>query len=252
MIKRKLSPVVERIIGKHQSIRYHYLCLLEQSQEIAYLSRFTKDKTTHERREIVKVAKTLSALGLLNITYDVNEEGHIMEFYKISELGRIYVEFVTLLNNKYMLEKGTMSIKGNKYNEKHYQEMVKLPLDIKVMRSQKAILKAALSGKISIKQKDIKNSLNLTNEEMVLIDLIERVKKELPPVPEISNMKEKILSSVSISANPYVLKEWMVAGCYNENSPVNYPLALWTKNDYLEYKKRYMRNDDGKICPETD
>lgn len=120
-------------------------------------------------------------------------------------------------------------IKNNKYDMVQYKELLQMPLERKVQRLQTSILKIFRDAiPVLIKEEQ-------TNTGYKLLGLI---KNQYTASGSFARSRKKStmrMSIKTIESNPEIFDEWAKAGCYNPKAIVQYPLAIWTKDEIEEY-----------------
>lgn len=197
--------------------------------------------TTKENLEI------LLKKGLVKITFGITNDGNVNTYYKRTEIGEAIAEVCIAMNRYVRNAEEKMSLRKAKYTKTDYDKLVELPLELKILRSQKAILKACLAFDVLLHKGTVEHarlSWGQKRHVAVLHHLVGLVKETLANIATI-DLPKKILSSYSIEEIPDIFYEWSINGCYDENANVNFPLAIWTKKDYAEYIKRFMKGDEN-------
>lgn len=191
----------------------------------------------------------LRDIGMLNLVHTMDKNGFMQEYFERSELGEKVFRFVRDINTQYYMERRQLTMSGDKYTRMDYEELYESPYEVKILRTQKALLKCLLSNRVRIRDagfscitdKDNSNENSHNLAVMVLDDLVQRTRKELPPGHTDEGLPLKGLSAVTIEEFPAVFNEWSVAGCYNEAAAVNYPLALWKETEIKRYYAAYIK-----------
>lgn len=180
-----------------------------------------------------KVLLKLLKIGAIQNEYKVKNDKSV-EYYALTKIGRTIVDFYEKINIYFILEEEKMSLRNNKYSKEDYENLVALPLERKIARTHTALVKIASSFNI------VEQELTNSNKSKVLSHLVRLVKTQMP---ENNLLPQKLLSPNSISDTPDIFNSWAINGCYNPDSPVNYPLALWIQDDYSEYIKRFIKGE---------
>lgn len=185
---------------------------LRNELEITYNSDFLKSIRSLEKHKLIK-----------------KEEFMNEHIYSATDLGVFMQQVIQELEDKKYKIQGAKMIKNNKYSRKDYEELVKMPLDRKAQRLQTSILKIFRDAMpVLIKEEQ-------TNTGYKLLGLIKNQYAAGGSFARSRKKSTKRISVKTIESNPEIFDEWSKAGCYNPKAIVQYPLAIWTKQEIEEY-----------------
>lgn len=127
-----------------------------------------------------------------------------------------------------------------KYKRNDYDELYKMQLQEKVLR-----LQGTLARIIRDKNPVVDKATDHKRPAFRLLNmLVMRLKSNFNLSTK--NKEHILLSIKTIHENPEIFDEWAVAGCYNPKTSVAYPLAIWNKDECIEYLKILNDNERDK------
>lgn len=205
------------------------LAVLGQGSCCSVLMQLNKPRLRNELQvsydiDIRKSIKLLEKHKLIKKEEFMNE--HI---YSATDLGVFMQQVIQELEDKRYKIQGAKMIKNNKYSRKDYEELVKMPLNRKAQRLQTSILKIFRDAiPVLIKEEQ-------TNIGYKLLGLIKNQYTASGSFVRSRKKSTMRMSIKTIESNPEIFDEWAKAGCYNPKAIVQYPLAIWTKDEIEEY-----------------
>lgn len=209
---------------------------LGQGECCSILMQIDSPKMINEIR-VTKLPEVKKSIALL-LDNDLIEADKVRQYdiYKPTSLGKFMQQVIQELEDKRFRIKGVRRLVVNKYTMEDYQELVAMPLNKKILRLQGTMAKIVRDAiPVMDSQYDHRTNayrlLNIIKEEFTLAGTVAKSKKK-------SNMK---ISPKTIEQFPEIFDEWKKAGCYNPDAIVQYPFAIWTKEDIDKYFERMSK-----------
>ena len=246
-VRHKLSQKTLDVVRLPPSSLQDLLNLNKATRIKDYIPKIARAGLVQAYKQARDNMEVLIQRGVVEIIFKTAANGEVEPYYRRTEIGEAVVKLYLAINSYVRNSEEKMSLRKTKYTKTDYDQLVQLPLELKILRSQKAILKACLAFDVLLHKGSLKHAslaYGQTRHVAVLHHLVSLVKETLANVPS-TKLPQKILSSYSIESVPDIFNEWAVNGCYNEDANVNFPLAIWTKKDYTEYIERFMQGDEN-------
>lgn len=203
---------------------------LGQGECCSVLMQIDSPKMINEIR-VARLPKIKDSISLL-LKNGLIEADKIRQYdiYKPTSLGTFIQQVIQELEDKRFRIKGVRRLKRDKYTMEDYTELVSMSLNEKILRLQGTMAKIVRDA-IPVMDSQFNHRtnayrlLNIIKENFTLAGTVAKSKKK-------SNMK---ISPKTIEDFPEIFDDWKKQGCYNPDVIVQYPFAIWTKEDIDKY-----------------
>lgn len=209
---------------------------LGQGECCSVLMQIDSPKMINEIR-VARLPKIKDSISLL-LKNGLIEADKIRQYdiYKPTSLGTFIQQVIQELEDKRFKIKGVRRLKRDKYTMEDYTELVSMSLNEKILRLQGTMTKIVRDAiPVMDSQYDHRTNayrlLNIIKENFTLAGTVAKSKKK-------SNMK---ISPKTIEDFPEIFDEWKKNGCYNPEAIIQYPFAIWTKEDIDKYYEKLSK-----------
>lgn len=209
---------------------------LGQGECCSVLMQIDSPKMINEIR-VTKLPEVKKSVALL-LKNGLIEADKIRQYdiYKPTSLGTFIQQVIQELEDKRFRIKGVRRLKKDKYTMEDYTELVNMSLNEKILRLQGTMAKIVRDA-IPVMDSQFNHRtnayrlLNIIKEEFTLAGTVAKSKKK-------SNMK---ISPKTIEDFPEIFEDWKKNGCYNPDAIIQYPFAIWTKEDIDKYYEKLSK-----------
>lgn len=209
---------------------------LGQGECCSVLMQIDSPKLINEIR-VTKLSEVKKSVALL-LKNGLIEADKVRQYdiYKPTSLGNFIQQVIQELEDKRFRIKGVRRLRRDKYTMEDYNELVSMSLNEKILRLQGTMTKIVRDA-IPVMDSQFNHRtnayrlLNVIKENFTLAGTVAKSKKK-------SNMK---ISPKTIEDFPEIFDEWKKNGCYNPDVIVQYPFAIWTKEDIDKYYEQMSK-----------
>lgn len=209
---------------------------LGQGECCSVLMQIDSPKMINEIR-VARLPKIKDSISLL-LKNGLIEADKIRQYdiYKPTSLGTFIQQVIQELEDKRFRIKGVRRLRRDKYTMEDYNELINMSLNEKILRLQGTMAKIVRDAiPVMDSQYDHRTNayrlLNIIKENFTLAGTVAKSKKK-------PNMK---ISPKTIEDFPEIFDEWKKNGCYNPDTIIQYPFAIWTKEDIDKYYEKMSK-----------